>query len=687
VSKRIASRAWIVLGSWALSLVGASCGGSPEMTVPGTGGSLGAGTGGAAVAGQAGMSSGAGGVGGTSGAGPLAGTGPQIDVDGGTNDACTALSCTPPGGQYCGTVGNGCLGTMTCPVCEGDWTCEKGLCKGGPSCLARTSCTEGDTTYCGAIGDGCGGGLDCGDCVAPETCGGTGIPSVCGDPACVPLTCPLPVGQYCGVIGNGCGGALDCGECPGGAVCGGEGIPGVCPGSKIVGCTGIQCNVETCPTAGVTTAITGTVYDPAGVNPLYNVFVYVPNAALEPIPTGATCEACLSNLSGEPIAIALTDAAGRFRLEGVPTGTDIPLVMQVGRWRRQVTIPSVTGCVDNPVDDPEVMRLPRNQAEGHIPLIAITTGGSDALECIIPRIGLDREEVTTDTGTGRIHLYAGGVPGMTGMRDSAGATSMTPGVDLSLATTLWSDPLKMRGYDIVMFSCEGADDTPPKDPYVANLQDYVDNGGRAFLTHYHYAWLTNGSAEFQGTADFSPGGDDPESPALGIINTTFPKGAALADWLVNVGATPVRGELPIQDARASMRTAIAPTQDWISIPVNEQDDDNPALQYMTFNTPVGVAPELQCGRVVDTDLHIGAAVNDNGTMTGGDTSSPDTPYPGGCAATPMSPQIKALEFIFFDLSSCVQEVMLPDPPPPPMSGAPPPPVPVPPPPPPPPPPA
>lgn len=51
--------------------------------------------------------------------------------------------------------------------------------------------------------------------------------------------------------------------------------------------------------------------------------------------------------------------------------------------------------------------------------------------------------------------------------------------------------------------------------------------------------------------------------------------------------------------------------------------------------------------MVDTDLHVGAPVTVGGTMTGGDTSAPTTPYPGGCKDTPMSPQLNALEFIFF----------------------------------------
>jgi hypothetical protein len=246
---------------------------------------------------------------------------------------------------------------------------------------------------------------------------------------------------------------------------------------------------------------------------------------------------------------------------------------------------------------------------------------------------------------------------------------MTPGGNLPNATTLWSNAQKMRGYDIVMFSCEGNEAAPDKNPYTANFEDYVNNGGRAFLTHFHYAWLTQGSPAMQGTADFNPGGPAPAQDGVsitGIVNTSFPKGAALADWLVNVGATPTRGQLEIFESRASARTAIPPTQDWISLPRNAADNDNPALQYMTFNTPIGAPPEQQCGRVVDTDLHVGARVQVNGQTLGGDTSVPGTPYPQGCADTPMSPQIKALEFIFFDLSACVQpDFTEPEPPPPP----------------------
>jgi hypothetical protein len=97
------------------------------------------------------------------------------------------------------------------------------------------------------------------------------------------------------------------------------------------------------------TTLSGTVYDPAGVHPIYNALVYVPNAPLDAVPTGAICDQYTAEASGQPITNALTDINGNFTISNVPGGSNIPLVIQVGRWRRQVTIPSVTDCVDNPI--------------------------------------------------------------------------------------------------------------------------------------------------------------------------------------------------------------------------------------------------------------------------------------------------------------------------------------------------
>ena len=130
------------------------------------------------------------------------------------------------------------------------------------------------------------------------------------------------------------------------------------------------------------TTVKGTVYDPGGKLPLYNVMVYVPNAALDPIVEGVTCDKCGTIASGQPVASALSDAAGNFTMQNVPVGTNIPVVIQTGKWRRQITLPMVTACQDNVFSGTETFRLPKNQSEGHLPKIAMTRGKADSLECL-----------------------------------------------------------------------------------------------------------------------------------------------------------------------------------------------------------------------------------------------------------------------------------------------------------------
>jgi hypothetical protein len=106
--------------------------------------------------------------------------------------------------------------------------------------------------------------------------------------------------------------------------------------------------------SGCETSISGTVYDPAGKVPLYNVVVYVPGEALGEIPTGASCQTCNGFFTGKPKAVALSGADGKFKLTGAPAGADVPLVIQIGKWRRQITVPNVTACADTPLTDQRI---------------------------------------------------------------------------------------------------------------------------------------------------------------------------------------------------------------------------------------------------------------------------------------------------------------------------------------------
>ena len=76
----------------------------------------------------------------------------------------------------------------------------------------------------------------------------------------------------------------------------------------------------------------------------------------------------------------------------------------------------------------------------------MTTGGSDALECLLRRVGIADTEFTTDAGAGRVHLYAGG----------DGTNSFMAGGTLSAATTLWATATQLAKYDVTLLSCEGS---------------------------------------------------------------------------------------------------------------------------------------------------------------------------------------------------------------------------------------
>jgi len=441
-----------------------------------------------------------------------------------------------------------------------------------------------------------------------------------------------------GLVSGGTGGTISTSGGTGGSGVGGS------AGTLSVGGTGG--GVATCGTDGVSGTLRGTVYDPAGKVPLYNVVVYVPVDAneLPPITEGASCDKCAGR-EARALAVAVTDAAGNFVLEDVPGGTNVPLVIEVGKWRRVVTIPSVAACEDNLLTDPELTRLPRNQSEGHLPKIALSTGHSDALECLLRKIGIDDTEFTTEADDGRVNLYYGCPHGDSNLTGANHFSDALGGASFSrAASTLYSDLDRLMTYDMVVLSCEGNSCDDEKLDYIETMKAYGDAGGRILFDHMHFRWLVKSDNAWEQVGTFSSGDDFP-SPFTFSVETGFPKGEAFADWLVAVDASPTRGELSILAAQQSAQEAKLPlAQRWV------YTDDPSAVQYMTINTPVEEAENeaALCGRLVHTDLHVTAGA-------GSDFSDQGTPFPEGCTTSDLTPQEKALEFILFDLSACVQK--------------------------------
>src|SRR5262249_46541495 len=169
-------------------------------------------------------------------------------------------------------------------------------------------------------------------------------------------------------------------------------------------CVNLQCAQVTC-TGGGSTNLTGQVFHPSGQVPLYNAVVYVPNGQVQPIPQGLICDRCGSPTSGDPLVSGLTDATGTFTLRNVPAGTSFPLVMQIGKWRRVVTIPAVQACTTTTLTDVNQQRLPRSKSDGDIPQLAIATGSADPFECLLLKMGIDLQEFSRPDGGGRVPMY------------------------------------------------------------------------------------------------------------------------------------------------------------------------------------------------------------------------------------------------------------------------------------------
>jgi len=404
-------------------------------------------------------------------------------------------------------------------------------------------------------------------------------------------------------------------------------------------CVNLECRRASC-SGGAKTTLSGKVFDPSGTVPLYNALVYVPNAAVAPFTEGVACDRCGTVPSGEPIATALTDAKGEFKLEDVPVGADIPLVVQIGKWRRQVVVPNVASCADTPVTA-DLTRLPRSKAEGDIPRIAVTTGNADSLECFLRKLGVEGAEISNPAGAGRIHVFQGNGTRIDGS---------TPA-----ATTLWNDPAALARYDMVILSCEGDEHNETKTAAAKeNLAKYLDVGGRVFASHFHYTWFKNGPAAVASTATWVPNGNVGDQTA--DIDTSFAKGKAFADWLENVGASPTHGKVPMTELRRNVTTVPGPgapadtSRRWISTKNGAADE----TKFYSFNTPVGRPADEQCGRGVYTDIHVSSGDGSTGT------------FPANCTTSGFTEQEKALLFLLFDLASCVQDEKNPPVPPPPV---------------------
>jgi hypothetical protein len=415
-----------------------------------------------------------------------------------------------------------------------------------------------------------------------------------------------------------------------------------------------------CPLAG-TTSISGTVYAPNGTDPLPNILVYVPLSAPSAFTDGPANDTSSSLVTGTPVVETTTANNGTFTLTNMPVGSNVPLVIQAGRWRRQLIVTTVTACVNTVISSSTLVggatsRFPRTQLEGDIPKMALASGSADALECTLRKMGVADSEFTDYTlnasgaaHPGRVSLFEGaGGTSNSKSGAKAGATVHTEQTLVGSSSSTFGGSL-LGSYNILLLPCQGDSTDYTTADGRSNVITFTSEGGRLFSTHLSKYYIDQNSP-IDGAANWA----SESNPANGTatVQTGFTSGSTLAQWLQDIGSTETLGQVAISTLRLDQTGVNAPTQSWLTLNVADGEVSVPVMQF-SFYTPVGASTADQYGRVMFNEYHV-----DN------TTTSDSVTFPDECTGTmalgqAMDAQEHMLEYSLFDLMNFSVPVIVP----------------------------
>ena len=339
--------------------------------------------------------------------------------------------------------------------------------------------------------------------------------------------------------------------------------------------------------------------------------MYIPNGTVNAFTSRANetmaqqCTTCGADVSGNPLVITTTAFDGTFTLTNVPVGSAIPVVIQLGRWRRQFTVNIANKCVANTVlavgatsngaaIPSGYLVMPNKQSEGDIPFTAISTGNVDAMECVLLKMGVDPTEFTKSSGTGRIQMYQG---------NGASAGNNTPN-----EAALMDTGGTYNNYDQIILPCWGVDPVSANNnnairkstTELADLAAYGNAGGHFFATHFSYTWLTQpwkamNNGPFVATANWNVDHNTNIGSMTGVVNPLVPPTTpgTFVDWLNKIQALsnftaalppPAPADVTLSTVRHDVDSVAGQSVEWIN-GVDPGDQSNMLLHF-TFDTPV-----------------------------------------------------------------------------------------------------
>ena len=201
---------------------------------------------------------------------------------------------------------------------------------------------------------------------------------------------------------------------------------------------------------------------------------------------------------------------------------------------------------------------------------------------------------------------------------------------------------RCSGYDIVILGCEGSQLESEKTPYLGRHEALR----RQRRPHLRRPPHSSGFARVCRRGRRSPRGwrgqwtlhDADHRHRRHLV----PQGRGARRLAGAINASTTRGQIPLREANTRCSASSRRRSGGSTPPARDH------AAYATFNTPL----ESACRQPVRPGRAHRRARRDRQRR---DARTPALPFPAGCGTSAdMSPQEKALEFMFFDLSSCVQ---------------------------------
>lgn len=392
-----------------------------------------------------------------------------------------------------------------------------------------------------------------------------------------------------------------------------------------------------CP--GQESTLSGKVLAPNGVDPVPGATVFIPADRPELFPPTVQCEVC--GHLGSTINLWYTTSAydGSFTLPLVCPGQRT-LVFQNGRFRRLITVDVPAG--GTLALSPAQTRLPRRNGEfdvaDAVPRIAVATGDYDKMECELRKLGLE---------DGVVDLY----------EDAEELKSPKP---IPPFEALVADLDKMKTYNIIFINCTaavlGLSGKPAftRPEVLQNITEYISAGGRFYVTDWAFDWIEQ-VPSLSPFIDFEPGpsGPTPEPPrggALGQYGITVPgvvQDSAMAQWLGlfpgAISGTQVRIEHFLGNW-VMMHSVDKEVKTWVDGPVDS--GDGTIVQQVR---PLTVTFNFKnCGKILYSSYHTEGRDDEIALLA-------PKAFPEYCTGE-SSPQDRILEYLIFDIASCVKPV-------------------------------